>query len=276
VGREKYFENKPVSQVKKVMIVGGGPAGLSAARIAAERGHQVTLYEEMNELGGQWIMASLPPHKQDFKSLIDWCSGELEANGVKVELGKSITADDINVPQSDAVIVATGATQIIPKSPGVDRREVVNAWDVLQGNASVGEKVLVIGGGATGLETAELLAEQGKKVSVVEMLKFIGGDIGGTIRYHLQMRLKQHQVEQFKNTKVTAISDNGIVVEREGNEEIWEGFDTVVLALGVKSRDEIVADIKSKVKEVYIIGDAATPQKGVDAIREGSEIGIQI
>jgi len=276
VGREKEFEIKPAAQTKKVMVIGGGPAGLSAARIAAERGHEVTLYEETTELGGQWAIASRPPHKQDFKDLIDWFSGELETNGVKVELGKTITAEAIDSIKPDAVVMATGAIQVIPQIPGVESKEVVFAWDVLKGKASIGEKVLVIGGGATGLETAELLAAQGKKVSVVEMLKYVGGDIGGTIRYHLQMRLKQHHVEQFKNTKVKEIADRGIIVEREGNEEIWEGFNTVILALGVKSRDDFVTDIQTKVDEVYVIGDADAPKRGVDAIREGSEIGLNI
>lgn len=276
VGREKEFEIKSVSQVKKVIVVGGGPAGLSASRIAAERGHDVTLYEEGNSLGGQWTIASCPPYKQDFKDLTKWFENELKVTGVRVEPGKSFTADILDNLNPDIVIIATGAEQVVPPIPGFNRKEVVTAWDVLQGKASVGDKVLVIGGGATGLETAELLAEQGKKVTIVEMLKYIGGDIGGTIRYHLQMRLKKHQVEQFKNTKVKEISDKGIVLECDGNEELWEDFDTVVLALGVKPRDDIVAGIKAKVKEVYVIGDAAAPNRGVDAIREGAEIGMKI
>ncbi|MFO8101484.1 MAG: FAD-dependent oxidoreductase [Dehalococcoidia bacterium] len=274
-GRESEIDIRSASQSRKVMVIGAGLAGLEAARIAALRGHQVALYEAADEMGGQWILASRPPHKQVFLSLVNWLSRELEILGVKIECGHRVTAEEVITTDSDVVVIATGAEPLVPPIEGFDRPEVVTAWQALR-NVPAGERVLVIGGGATGLETAEFLAEQGKRVSVVEMLKAFGTDMGGTVYFHLMHRLKKLGVELFKNTEVKAIDTSGVTVMSEGKETFWQGFDTFVLALGVKSRNELAEQLEGKVGQIYQIGDAATPGNAADAMRRGFDTGIII
>jgi len=275
-GREKELEIVPAPETRRIVVVGGGPAGLEAARIAALRGHRVTVFEQNGQIGGQWRIAACPPHKQEFLSLLDWFAGELERGGVKVTLGKKATREVVANLKPDVVIVATGAAPLLPPIRGIDRKEVVHAWDVLKDQVSIGKRVLVIGGGATGLETAECLAEHGKKVTVVEMLGNFGIDMGGTVSFHLRFRLKKLGVELIKNTRVQEIGDSGVKVSKDGREETWHGFDTVVVALGVKSRDDLAEALSGVVPEIRVIGDAARPGKGVDAIRQGTEIGRRV
>jgi pyruvate/2-oxoglutarate dehydrogenase complex dihydrolipoamide dehydrogenase (E3) component len=176
----------------------------------------------------------------------------------------------------DVVLVATGAKPLVPPIPGVEREEVVTAWDVL-GGGKVGRRVLVVGGGLTGLETAEFLAEQGKEVVVVEMLKRVGADMGGTVRWHLMNRTKNLNMKTFVSTQIKEIRPEGVVViSRNGVEETWDGFDTIVLACGVRSKDELSKQIQGKVKEAHVIGDAAKARRGLEAIRSGSEIGRKL
>ncbi|NQT74658.1 MAG: FAD-dependent oxidoreductase [Chloroflexi bacterium] len=274
-GRETELQLVSIGERKKVLIIGAGLAGLEAARIASLRGHNVTLCEEKEYLGGQWVIAACPLHKKEFMSLVEWLSAEIALQRVEVQLGRTVTAEMIGEMKPDVVIVATGAVPLIPPISGFDREEVVHAWEALLGNVAVGDRVLVVGGGATGLETAVCLAERGKKVSVVEMLKMFGSDMGGTVYYHLRFQLKKLGVELHKGIEIKEINDQGVVVENDGQEETWKGFDTIVLALGVKSRNEIVDEIRNKVRELYVIGDAATTGRAVDAIRQGYETGMR-
>jgi 2,4-dienoyl-CoA reductase-like NADH-dependent reductase (Old Yellow Enzyme family)/thioredoxin reductase len=275
-GREREMVITPAPRRKKVMVIGGGLSGLEAARVAAARGHQVTLYEENADLGGQWLLASKPPHKQDHLLLLRYLVGQLDKLGVERKCGVKVTAAMVEEVRPDVVLVATGAKPLVPPIPGVDREEVVTAWDVLCGG-KVGRRVLVVGGGLTGLETAEFLAEQGKEVVVVEMLKRVGADMGGTVRWHLMNRTKNLNIKTFVSTQIKEIRAKGVVViSRNGVEETWEGFDTIVLACGVRSKDELSKQIEGKVKEVYVIGDAAKARRGLEAIRSGSEIGRKL
>ena len=258
------------------MIIGGGLAGMESARITASRGHHVTLYEAGERLGGQWLLATVPPHKQGFKDLVDFLSNQIGKLGVDLVLGKTVTADLVERQKPDAVIVATGATPIIPSIPGVEQEKVITAHDVLRRYKNTGDRVLIIGGGGIGLETAEFLEEKGKDVTIVEMLKKIGKGMGATVRWNLFYRIKGRAVKIFPSTKVEEITGQGIVVTREGHQETWEGFDTVVMAVGIMSTNELADKIKDKVKEVYVIGDAADPRRGVDAMREGAEVGRRI
>ncbi len=274
-GRESETDIHPARQSKEVVVVGAGLAGLEAARVAALRGHKVTLYEAANEIGGQWVLAARPPYKQEFFGLVDWLSSELEVLGVRVICDHLVNAEEVAEWNPDAVILATGAIPLVPLIPGFEREGVLTAWEVLQ-NVPVGDRALVVGGGATGLETAEFIAEQGKKVTVVEMLKSFGMDMGGTVYFHLRHRLKKLGIEMIKETEVKGISDSGIRVIREGREETWGGFDTFVLALGVKSRNELAEELEGKVGQMYVIGDAAIPGNAANAMRQGFEIGMMI
>jgi len=275
-GREREMVIVAATPRKSVMVVGGGLAGLEAARVAAARGHKVTLYEEDADLGGQWLLASKPPHKQDHMMLLGYMLGQLEKLGVERKRGVKVTTALVEQAQPDAVLVATGAKPLVPPIPGVEREEVVTAWDVLEGRG-VGRRVLVVGGGLTGLETAEFLAEQGKEVVVVEMLKRVGADMGGTVRWHLMNRTKKLNIKTFVSTQIKEIRPKGVVVVLgNGAEETWDAFDAIVLACGVRPKDELSKQIQGKVKEVYVIGDAARARRGLEAIRSGSEIGRKL
>lgn len=163
-----------------------------------------------------------------------------------------------------------------PSIPGIECSNVMTAWDVLAGKSSTGGRVLIIGGDALGLETADFLAAEGKKVVVVEMLDRVGRDLGPTVRFHLQHRLSAEGVQSVTSAKVEKISSNGGLITRGEKQEVWKDFDTIVLATGSKSRSELADEIKGEVKEVYVIGDAARPRNGMYAIREGFEIGRTI
>jgi len=273
VGREAELKIVPAVKRKKVMVIGGGLAGLEAARVAALRGHHVSLYEEEDKLGGQWRLASTPPHKQGFNDLLNYLSNQIRKNGVEVTLGKKVTAADVKDQSPDAVVVATGATPLSPHIPGVGQERVLTAQDVLRGHGTIGDRVLIVGGGGIGLETAEFLEEKGKEVTVVEMLKRVGKDMGATIRWNLLYRIKERDIKIFTSTEVDEIKNQRVVVTKNGSKETWEGFDTVVLAVGMRSRNKIADEIKGMVEEVYVIGDAAGPRKGVSAMREGAEVG---
>jgi pyruvate/2-oxoglutarate dehydrogenase complex dihydrolipoamide dehydrogenase (E3) component len=153
---------------------------------------------------------------------------------------------------------------------------VITAQEVLQGYDNIKNRVLIIGGGAVGLETAELLLEKGKDVTIVEMLNKIGQGMGATVRWNLISRLRKKSIKIFTSTQVNEISHHGITVTTDGHKEGWAGFDTIVLAVGMTSRNELADEIREKVKEVYVIGDAVDPRRGVDAMREAAEVGRKI
>ncbi len=275
-GREGEFKLSPAVEPKTVMVIGGGLAGLETARVAASRGHHVSLYEEEDKLGGQWRLAAKPPHKQKFHDLIDYLTEQIKELGVVVHLGKAATASYVERQRPDVVVIATGSIPFVPSIRGVDQEKVVMAHDVLRGSARIGEKILIVGGGGLGLETADFLQDKGKQVTVVEMLKRVGKDMGATVRWSLLHRLKECGIRIFTSTRVDEIHRQGVVVTKNGKKETWEGFDTIVMATGMRSRNEMVHEIKGKEREVYVIGDAVKPRRGVDAMQEGAEVGLSI
>jgi pyruvate/2-oxoglutarate dehydrogenase complex dihydrolipoamide dehydrogenase (E3) component len=266
----------PLKKKKKVMVVGGGPAGLQLASVAASRGHEVTLFEKEGVLGGQVRIAAIPPDKYRIASVIRWAETEARKHGVSIETKIEVIPETVKQIKPDAVILATGARPQKLNVPGIEKSNVVLSNDVLLGRTVVGNKVLIIGGGTVGCETAHFLAEYGKSITVVEMLGEVGEDLGFIPKPLLLERLRMGGVKIKTSTKVTEIVDGGVIVETEGQKEELLGFDTIVIALGYTSSSELYSQLKSVVSEVHLVGDAKRPQKIMEALTEAVEVGTQI
>lgn len=276
LGRESEMALVPAVDLRRVLVVGGGLAGLECARVAAARGHEVALYEEDEELGGQWLLASAAPYKEHFSQLTSYLVRQSRKLGVRLELGKRATGEVVAAEKPDVVVIATGAEPVLPNIPGAEREHVLQAWDVLAGRVQTGEQVLVVGGNAVGLETAHFLAVRGKRVTVAEMLGYVGADMVPTVRFHLQRKLSEAGVRLCPETKVMSIEADRVVVTTKDGEQSWEGFDTVVLAVGAKSRNGLRERIKGVVPEIYVIGDAVQPRSSLEAMHEAAEVGRKI
>jgi 2-enoate reductase len=189
---------------------------------------------------------------------------------VEIRLGSELTPEVVRELSPDVVIVATGSAPLLPDIPGTERDNVATAQDVLSG-AQVGATVVVIGGGLVGCETADYLAQQGKDVTIVEMLRHTARDVSPGARYFLRRRLRERNVKILTSTPVKAITDVGVVVSSDGEERTLEPVDTVVLATGARSVNDLEA-VKELVPEVYVIGDAASPGKMLQAVQQAAEV----
>jgi len=276
-GREQEFAIERTPTPKTVIVIGGGPAGLEAARVAALRGHNVTLLEEDDRLGGSFYVASVPHTKQIIDGALRWMIRHTYAAGVNVELGAKATADDVMRRNPDVVIIATGAQPSIPQVPGIDRPEVVLARDVLLGQAAVGARVLVVGGGLTGVDVSEFLSIQGKNVTIIEMLDTIAADMEQYRRYWVMKYLEEHDTKFLTSTTIKEISDAGVTVERGGREESLGKFDSIVIATGYRATGQpYEQQLRGQVSELYTIGDATKARTAVEAILEGGRVARKI
>lgn len=275
VGQEEAQVIPKAERVKKILIAGGGLAGMEAARVAASRGHKVTIYEKENSLGGQWLMAAIPPSKDSFLRYLKWLINEVKLAGVEVKLRTPLSLNDLKIDNPDAVILATGALPAIPPVKGIET--AVLAWDVLKGKAKVGDNVLIVGGNATGLEIAHLLAVQGKSITVIEMSSRFGADMPPMVRWHLRKSLNDHGVRLLPSMKLKQISANkDVVAETNEGEKILSGYSDVILATGVRSYDELKSLLEPVSRELYVIGDAKQPRSGLEAVAEGAQVGLLI
>ena len=270
LGREVEYASAGTANVKKVVVAGGGPAGLEAARTAALWGHRVTLYEKRDSLGGQALLAAMPPTKEVWLEVVRSRMKDLQRLGVEIRLGSELTPQLVKELSPDVLIVATGSAPLLPDIPGTERDNVVTAQDVLSG-ALVGPRVVVIGGGLVGCETADYLAQQGKDVTIVEMLRHTARDISPAARYFLRRRLRERNVKMLTSTPVKAITDVGVLISSDGEERTLEPVDTVVLATGARSVNDLEA-VKELVPEVYVIGDASSPGKMLQAVQQAAEV----
>ncbi len=231
-GEEATVSIKPGDGKKSVAVIGGGIAGLEAARVCAKRGYDVTLYEKGDQLGGQINLAAVPPRKSEIMRAVEYYEQVLPRLGIKVKLGVEATAEQANA--ADACIVAVGAQNVCVPVPGADGTNVVSAWDVLSGTASVSGRVAVIGGGMVGAETAEYLAEAGCEVTIVEMLDKIAAGESGTVLPFMMADFADKGVSQLTNTKLTAITADGIEAEGADGQAVSIPCDWVVMAVGSK------------------------------------------
>ncbi len=275
VGHEAEGPLQKASKGKKVLVVGGGPGGMQAAFTAAERGHQVTLVDKGNKLGGQLLVAAIPPHKEELTGLVNYLAAQVKKSGVEVQLGREITPEEIVTAAPDAVIIATGAVPIIPNIPCDERINPVTAIDVLKGNVAVGEKVAIVGGGLVGCETALHLAKAGKQVTILEMLPRIGADIGPSNRWITLMHLVEAGVVMKPKSKVIGFTPSGVEFHCAETTELLEA-DTVILAVGLKPDDALSAHLQGMIPEVYSIGDCVQPRRLGEAIEEGLDVARKV
>jgi 2,4-dienoyl-CoA reductase-like NADH-dependent reductase (Old Yellow Enzyme family)/thioredoxin reductase len=274
-GMEAEYKIMPAERRKKIFIIGGGPGGMEAARVAALRGHDVTLAEKENRLGGQFHLASLPDGKGEIRVYLDYLSGQLKKLGVKIQLNQEVSPEKLKEMKADAVILAAGGVPLIPGVPGIDREIVITAWEALAHPEKVGAKVVIIGGGSVGAETAEFLLDQKKDVTLVEMLPEIAGDAEMVNRKVLLRSLGEKGVKIRVLTQATAILAEGVEVEFGSRKETLAA-DTVVLAMGIRPNNELEAALRTLTAELHKIGDCVKPRKAIDAIHEGFQVSLKI
>ncbi len=303
-GFESVKAIKKSDNAKKVMIIGGGAAGMSAALAASERGHLVTLYEKSNKLGGQLFLAATPPGREEFLELAEDYASQIKLSNIEVKLNTVVDEATLDTEKPDMVILATGAAPITPPIPGVDLPHVVQAWDVLLGNVTTGSKVVVVGGGAVGVETSMFLAEKGtlsgeaikfllinkaetfetlydlatkgsKEVVMIEMMDKIGKGIGKSTKWVMHQDMSKLRLTAKTGTKALEITETHIKVQTgDVIEEI--AADTVVLAAGAAPVNNLTEILEKKGIEYKVAGDAAGIALAFDAVHQGFDAGRSI
>ena len=278
---ENGYENtrsiQPAAQKKKIAVLGGGPAGLEAARVAALRGHDVTLFEKTTTLGGQLNIACVPPRKEEMRRAAQDLIRAVCNAGVHLCMGQTRTAEQLKEAGFEAVINAVGAHSAAPRIPGIDGVNVADAWKVLAGEQQVYGTVAVIGGGMVGCETAEYLAARGCKVSVIEMMDKIAAGESTTILPTLLENYKTYGVEQYPSHKVKEFRMDAVVCENKDGAEVTIPCDYIVLAMGARSNEFDAAALEAANIPVYSIGDAAGKAADIsNAIRTGYDTACQL
>lgn len=278
---ENGYENtrsiQPAAQKKKIAVLGGGPAGLEAARVAALRGHDVTLFEKTTILGGQLNIACVPPRKEEMRRAAQDLIHAVCNAGVHLCMGQTRTAEQLKDAGFEAVINAVGAHSAAPRIPGIDSVNVADAWKVLAGEQQVYGTVAVIGGGMVGCETAEYLAARGCKVSVIEMMDKIAAGESTTILPTLLENYKTYGVEQYPSHKVKEFRMDAVVCENKDGAEVTIPCDYIVLAMGARSNEFDAAALEAASIPVYSIGDAAGKAADIsNAIRTGYDTACQL
>lgn len=278
---ENGYENtrsiQPAAQKKKIAVLGGGPAGLEAARVAALRGHDVTLFEKTTTLGGQLNIACVPPRKEEMRRAAQDLIHAVCNAGVHLCMGQTRTAEQLKDAGFEAVINAVGAHSAAPRIPGIDSVNVADAWKVLAGEQQVYGTVAVIGGGMVGCETAEYLAARGCKVSVIEMMDKIAAGESSTILPTLLENYKTYGVEQYPSHKVKEFRMDAVVCENKDGAEVTIPCDYIVLAMGARSNEFDAAALEAASIPMYSIGDAAGKAADIsNAIRTGYDTACQL
>ncbi|MFC1819578.1 FAD-dependent oxidoreductase, partial [Thermodesulfobacteriota bacterium] len=276
LGREKEMEISPTKSPKKVMVIGGGPGGLNTARIAAKKGHHVSLYEKKSSLGGQLILSSASFHKKEMNTLIDFLKKQIAKHNVTCHLNFNVTIDTIKVNKPDAVIIATGSVPQKPPVEGINLPVVITVPEIFNGTKPAMKNAIVIGGGATGCEVALDLSERSCAVTIVEQLSRIGTQIEAITMKIMLKRFKDNNVRILTEHRLLKISEKGVIaIDKDENEISIEG-DIVIIAVGNKPNNKLFDQVKQLGIEAYQIGDCLEVRSAKEALYEGALIGKSI
>jgi len=260
-GRERLYVLNPVDRPTRVLVAGGGIAGMEAARVSALRGCRVTLYEKGLALGGHLLAASVPDFKEDLRRVLAWYKLQLERLGVEIKLDLVATPGLIKEGRPDRVIIATGSTPIVPDVPGIDSQRVVDCQDLLLGRRKSGPRAVVVGGGLVGCETALWLIQQGLQVTVIEQKATAAADVFIPSRLMLLNLLKYHQAPIMTGTRLAEVTDAGVLVSTDAPQKQLLECDTVALAAGLKPDRQLYEALRGDIGEIYAVGDCQEPRK---------------
>ncbi len=274
LGYESRYDMAPVKEPKRILIAGGGVSGLQAAVTAAQKGHRITLCEEGEELGGQWAVAAMPPTKTEFQTVLIWLKNQLNVLGVDVRLNTAVTKELLAEEKPEVFLVATGSKPVMPQIPGIDLPHVVQAVEVLAGRVKSGNRVVIIGGGVVGAETADYVVKQGGKVFIIEMLAQLA--MGGEpfTNEYLFARLADGGVEAITDATCIGIERGIVRYVRNGAESFLEAIDQVIVAVGVRKHN-LLAEVGEQLGiRTVSIGDANGVKDGLRDIKEAFDTAI--
>ena len=277
MGKEREFLIAPPKKKKRIVVVGGGPAGMEAARVAALRGHEVILFDRGSSLGGQLLVASVPPHKERLNILLNYYKTQINKLGVKIEPEKEAVTEDVLRVEPDAVIIATGVKRSVPRILGIELGNIAHAEDVLAGKSRiVGRKVVVIGGGVVGCETAEFLATKRKLVTIVEMLDILANGMEAVHKNYLLRRLYKLGVTILNNAKAESVTEKGLIISGGKDDKKIIAADNIVIATSPYPNQRLYKDLRKTINKIYLIGDCAEPRSIKESIEEGYRVGSEI